>query len=185
MRKPEYSAIVGNSIYAKIRDGGLVVGIGSEASKNSLTNALEVWLKPKEIQKLAAKCMAALAADPSASIDALLLGGPRHGDFVKIPRDNPPFYNYVQFDNPGAVPVDSTRAYTEHIYTRANDIIFFGVPLPFALYEHDSLRGANVSREADRLDRELEKAIDQETKAKEKVKELVARRAKIQHDHGL
>lgn len=93
----------------------------------------------------------------NGSQTALLMGGPKHGEFVELPHQDrilqyvtaPPFkYNTDE-------PVADQVEFTTHIYEKFPDIqVLGGVRLPFAIYEHTSLNKANAERRAKQLDDE-------------------------------
>lgn len=80
---------------------------------------------------------------------ALMVGGPKHMELVAVP---PSGNGVVRFPRQQSTMIRLVDFHTEQ-YTR---IKFEGSSeLPFDIYEHDSVRGANVQRRAEQLDREL------------------------------
>jgi hypothetical protein len=94
------------------------------------------------------------------SCTALLMGGPRHGEFVQIPNQQSVFQLHtippIRLSDVLSKNPPSTIEQTTHTYERFPDIqIMGGVRLPFAIYEHTSLNKHNVDRRAKQLDEKL------------------------------
>jgi hypothetical protein len=91
----------------------------------------------------------------------LLIGGPFHGEWRDLPPEvqyaiqlhicEPMDYTAIMDRNPSLESIPTTT----HVYTKASDIQAFGVRLPFEIYEHQSLCGANKARRIRQLDEEL------------------------------
>lgn len=95
-------------------------------------------------------------AEHSQSV--LLMGGPYHGEWREIPAAVQ-ILTFPQLDKPcyvadlGVTP--GTMDYTNHVYSKANDIAIGGIRFPFEIFEHSSLREANIARAARLLEEEL------------------------------
>lgn len=96
----------------------------------------------------------------SGQRNVLLIGGPYHGEWKVIPYNQ----NAILFEgldkfswkaNVAECPTVSV-GFTQHLYQRVADFAIDGVVLPFEIYEHGSLREANVARNARLLDEEIE-----------------------------
>lgn len=122
-----------------------------------------IQLSRDEAAKLAAACVDFLAdtQDPKESITALFVGGPLHGEFREVPRVAlGREYHVAQLNTKPLTGRDWTvhnvaMEYDDHTYTRVDDIAFDGIKLPFAIFEHESLKDANVKRQAKLLDAKL------------------------------
>lgn len=87
---------------------------------------------------------------------ALMVGGPKHMELVALP---PSGNGVVYFHHSPAIYFDASKPPSvecdfhaeQYTRVRVEDV----GELPFDIYEHESVRGANVQRRAEQLDREL------------------------------
>lgn len=112
-----------------------------------------------------------------------LVGGPYHGEFREIPVSTQ-ILKFPQLDKPSYVAdlgvTPGTLEFTDHIYSKVNDIAWDGIRLPFELFEHSSLREANIARAARLLEEELNINDTQQTITKQDLEFRRQDMAKVQ-----
>jgi hypothetical protein len=118
-------------------------------------------------------------AEHSQSV--LLMGGPYHGEWREIPAAVQ-ILTFPQLDKAVYVPdlgvTPGTMDYTNHVYSKANDI--GGIRFPFEIFEHSSLREANIARAARLLEEELNVNDTQQTITKQDLEFRRQDMAKVQ-----
>lgn len=110
----------------------------------SLTEALKAW-----------------AGDGQRPDAALLIGGPRHMEFMPIPQCGGAHLLLATTLTNGPPLLDPKDELmpdlTHHTYTLCEIYPSF----PFAIYEHSSLQNANVKRRAEQLDAQLVRSVSE------------------------
>lgn len=151
-------------------------------------------LTQKEIVDLFKLASQALSKNPSYPREALLLGGPLHGNIVQIPDGaDINCYSYVPpslqpLGGPYEMP--AIQKYRHH-----SDIAIYDTFLPLIIMEHESLADMNVTLKAKRLDEALEASARMEklhegghkayAEAQQKSRELHEQRTLLAYEHGV
>lgn len=139
----------GRSLRARIGAGPSILG--------------EVILAPEDAERAAIHILRWLGdTSDDRTITALFIGGPLHSTWRAVPREDREV-RAVSLSNATATSCASGSRVNishqqDHRYRRADDLGWGDAKLPFVIYEHESLWDANVSREAERLDKELAQA---------------------------